>query len=77
MSRTISDFAEVYSRAWADHDPDAIVALHTEDTVFHQHGMGDPAVGRLAVRGAVAGLFTMALTWPLRLGVFTSARITS
>jgi len=34
-----------YSAAWAAHDPDAIVAFHTDDTVFHIHGGGEPNVG--------------------------------
>ena len=40
------------------HDPDAIVALHTEDTVFHMHGGGDPAHGRPAVREAIVAIFS-------------------
>ncbi|GAC1380198.1 MAG: hypothetical protein NVSMB4_09180 [Acidimicrobiales bacterium] len=60
MSRSTAEFAEAYSKAWADHDPDAIVAMHTEDSVFHQHGLGEPAVGRAAVREAVVAVFAMA-----------------
>ena len=60
MSTSIAEFAEAYNKAWADHDPDAIVAMHTEDSVFHQHGLGDPAVGRPAVREAIAAAFGMA-----------------
>jgi ketosteroid isomerase-like protein len=46
-----------YSRAWAEHDPDAIVAMHTDDTVFHMHGYAESATGRAAVRDAIAALF--------------------
>ena len=49
--------AKRYADAWAAHDPDAIVAMHTEDTVFHMHGVGEPAHGRAAVREKIAGLF--------------------
>ena len=48
------DLAVRYGAAWAAHDVDAIMALHTEDTVFHLHGGGEPAVGRTATREAFA-----------------------
>jgi hypothetical protein len=37
MSDSILELAVAYGQAWASHDPDAIVALHTEDAVFHLH----------------------------------------
>jgi uncharacterized protein (TIGR02246 family) len=43
-----AQLAAEYAEAWADHDPDAIVSLHTEDTVFHLHGDLRPATGRQA-----------------------------
>lgn len=46
-----------YSGAWASHDPDAILALHTEDTVFHIHGGEAPHEGADAVRAAIAEIF--------------------
>ncbi|MEO3760402.1 nuclear transport factor 2 family protein [Mycobacterium sp. B14F4] len=46
-----------YFAAWADRDPDAIVALHTEDTRFWTHTGAAPVVGRDAVRGTFAGIF--------------------
>jgi ketosteroid isomerase-like protein len=49
--------SERYFAAWADRDPDAIVALHTPDTRFWTHLGGDPIVGRDAVRATFAGLF--------------------
>jgi steroid delta-isomerase-like uncharacterized protein len=49
-----------YSAAWAAHDPDAIVAMHTDDTVFHMHGMAEPAIGAAAARDAIAALFVQA-----------------
>jgi steroid delta-isomerase-like uncharacterized protein len=53
----VSDLAEAYGRAWAAHDADAVVALHTDDSVFHVHGLADPAVGTDSVRGLVAEFF--------------------
>jgi hypothetical protein len=46
-----------YLDAWEAQDPDAIIALHTENTRFQTHA-GLPAVtGRKAVRAAFADLF--------------------
>jgi ketosteroid isomerase-like protein len=53
------DLAVRYGAAWAAHDPDAIVAMHTPDSVFHQHGLSEPAVGIDAVREAIAAVFAM------------------
>jgi ketosteroid isomerase-like protein len=49
--------ADRYFAAWAAHDPDAIVALHTPDTRFWTHMGGEPIVGRDAVRATFAELF--------------------
>jgi len=46
-----------YFAAWANRDPDAIVALHTDDTWFWSHLGDGPVVGRDAVRDTFAGLF--------------------
>jgi len=51
---TISDR---YFAAWEKRDPDAIVALHTEDTQFWTHVGNGPVVGREAVRATFAELF--------------------
>jgi len=53
----VDDLIQRYTNAWASHDPDAIVALHTEDTRFHAHIGQEPAVGKMAVRQAFAELF--------------------
>jgi steroid delta-isomerase-like uncharacterized protein len=60
MTETTADLAIRYGAAWAAHDPDAIVALHTDDTVFHMHGGGDPVQGRPAVREAIVAIFAQA-----------------
>ena len=46
-----------YSEAWNGHDPDAIAAMHTEDTRFCTHGAGPAAEGREAMRTAAAETF--------------------
>jgi ketosteroid isomerase-like protein len=53
----IQTISERYFAAWADRDPDAIVALHTPDTRFWTHLGGEPVVGRDAVRATFAELF--------------------
>jgi ketosteroid isomerase-like protein len=49
--------SERYFAAWEARDPDAIVALHTEDTQFWTHIGGEPVRGRDAVREAFAETF--------------------
>jgi len=61
MGADVQDLAIRYGAAWAAHDLDAIMALHTENTVFHLHGGGEPAVGRSATREAFA---TAMKQWP-------------
>jgi steroid delta-isomerase-like uncharacterized protein len=51
------DLFQRYAEAWGRHDPDAIVALHTEDTRFHAHIGQEPAIGKAEVREAFAGQF--------------------
>lgn len=53
----LKTISERYFAAWAAHDPDAIVALHTPDTQFWMHMGGDPVVGRDAVRATFAEIF--------------------
>ena len=61
MSAEIQDLAVRYGAAWAGRDLDAILAMHTDDTVFHLHGGGGPAIGRAATREAIA---TALAQWP-------------
>src|SRR5437899_9852045 len=58
MSKSLVEFAKEYSGAWAVHDPDAIAAMHTDDSVFHLHDVGAPASGRAAVRDLIGTLLT-------------------
>ena len=53
----MQDLIDSYSSAWESRDPDAIVALHTDDTEFQLHAGQERAVGKEAVREAFAGLF--------------------
>jgi ketosteroid isomerase-like protein len=56
-AQDVKAISERYFSAWADRDPDAIVALHTPDTRFWTHLGGEPIVGRDAVRATFAELF--------------------
>ena len=44
----MDDLFQRYADAWGRRDPDAIVALHTEDTQFHAHVGQEPARGKAA-----------------------------
>jgi ketosteroid isomerase-like protein len=59
MSLSIADLAGQYHQGWVDRDPDTIVALHTDDSTFHIHGLTDPAVGTEQVWGLVASLLRL------------------
>jgi steroid delta-isomerase-like uncharacterized protein len=61
MVADVQELAVRYGAAWADHDLDAVMAMHAEDTVFHLHGGAEPAVGLSAVREAFADAMTQ---WP-------------
>src|SRR3978361_1596253 len=54
----ILTLAVTYSEAWSRHDPQAIAALHTEDSVFHVHNILDPYIGRAAIAEAATAFFT-------------------
>lgn len=58
MSKSLMEFAKEYSGAWAVHDPIAIAAMHTDDSVFELHDVGAPATGRPAVRELIEALLT-------------------
>jgi steroid delta-isomerase-like uncharacterized protein len=58
VAKNLMEFAMEYSAAWAAHDPDAIAAMHTEDSVFELHDVSAPAAGRAAVRDLIAALVT-------------------
>jgi steroid delta-isomerase-like uncharacterized protein len=55
-SHPVEQLIQRYTDAWASRDPDAIVALHTEDTTFHAHAGQDPSRGKAAVWQAFSDL---------------------
>jgi steroid delta-isomerase-like uncharacterized protein len=52
-------FIDRYNAAWNEHDVDAIVSMHTEDSVFENHTTGDVNKGRQAIGSAIRGIFTV------------------
>jgi ketosteroid isomerase-like protein len=55
----IRELAIQYAQAWAARDLDAVMALHTADTIFQVHrNNGAPAEGAAAVREAFSALLT-------------------
>ena len=61
----LTAISERYFAAWAARDPEAIVALHTDDTQFWTHLGTRPVQGRDAVRAAFGEIFEQFpdLTW--------------
>jgi steroid delta-isomerase-like uncharacterized protein len=55
----LQEFIDHYNAAWNAHDVEAIVSMHTEDSVFENHVTGDRNVGREQVGNAVAGIFSV------------------
>jgi steroid delta-isomerase-like uncharacterized protein len=53
----LQEFIDRYNEAWNAHDVEAIVAMHTEDSVFENHTTGDINVGREAIGNAITGIF--------------------
>lgn len=57
----ITEIFKRYAGTFATRDVDAIVALHADDTVFHQHTRLPSALGKAGVRASFGALFE---TWP-------------
>jgi steroid delta-isomerase-like uncharacterized protein len=55
----LQGFIDRYNAAWNDHDVDAIVAMHTDDSVFENHTTGDLNVGKEEIGHAIRGIFTV------------------
>jgi steroid delta-isomerase-like uncharacterized protein len=58
MSADLEATLARYGDAWNRHDVDAIVALHTDDSVFENHTSGGIAVGRAEIRRLLEGVFS-------------------
>jgi steroid delta-isomerase-like uncharacterized protein len=55
----LQDFIDRYNAAWNEHDVSAIVAMHTDDSVFENHVTGDRYEGREEIGRAIAGIFSV------------------
>src|SRR5437773_12033815 len=55
----LQDFIDRYNDAWNAHDVDAILAMHTDDSVFENHVTGDVNVGREQIGSAIRGIFSV------------------
>src|SRR2546423_11345920 len=55
----LQEFIDRYDDAWNAHDVDAIVSMHTDDSVFENHVTGDVNVGREAIGRAITGIFSV------------------
>jgi steroid delta-isomerase-like uncharacterized protein len=52
-------FIDRYNAAWNAHDVEAIVSMHTEDSVFENDVTGDVNVGRDEIGSAIGGIFSV------------------
>ena len=57
MEHRLEKIIAAYGAAWNSHDVEAILRMHTEDSVFENHTSGGKAVGREAIRGILNGVF--------------------
>lgn len=55
----LEELIDRYNAAWNAHDVDAIVDMHTADSVFENHTTGDVNVGPEAIGNAIRGIFTV------------------
>jgi steroid delta-isomerase-like uncharacterized protein len=46
-----------YGEAWNSHNIEAILAMHTDDSVFENHTSGGKGVGKDAIRELLNGIF--------------------
>jgi steroid delta-isomerase-like uncharacterized protein len=55
----LQEFIDRYNAAWNAHDVAAIVAMHTDDSVFENHVTGDVNVGPEQIGRAISGIFAV------------------
>ena len=56
-NRRLEAMIAQYNDAWNNHDVDAILALHTEDSVFENHTSGGKGTGKAEIRTIIEGVF--------------------
>jgi steroid delta-isomerase-like uncharacterized protein len=47
-----------YNEAWNNHDIEAILAMHTDDSVFENHTSGGRGVGKAEIRSILEAVFS-------------------
>jgi ketosteroid isomerase-like protein len=50
-----------YGEAWNNHDVEAILASHADDSVFENHTSGGRGIGKAALREILQGVFAIFL----------------
>ena len=55
----LQELIDRYNAAWNAHDVEAIVSMHTEDSVFENHVTGDVNVGREEIGRAIDSIFAV------------------
>jgi steroid delta-isomerase-like uncharacterized protein len=55
----LREFIDRYNAAWNAHDVQAIVSMHTDDSVFENHVTGDANVGREQIGEAISRIFSV------------------
>jgi steroid delta-isomerase-like uncharacterized protein len=59
VAHPLEQVISAYGEAWNRHDVDAILAMHTTDSVFENHTSGGRAAGRDAIREILEAVFAM------------------
>jgi steroid delta-isomerase-like uncharacterized protein len=54
---SIKEVSDRYLAAWAAHDTDAIVAMHSDDSIFWRHTGEEKVVGRDAIKTYFSAIF--------------------
>jgi steroid delta-isomerase-like uncharacterized protein len=57
MDHALEPVIAAYGDAWNRHDVEAILAMHTEYSIFENHTSGGKAVGKEAIRAILKGVF--------------------
>ena len=55
----LQELIDRYNAAWNAHDVEAIVSMHTDDSVFENHVTGDVNVGREEIGRAIESIFAV------------------